>query len=76
MLSKFHSKFKFQEGILLNSKPRSFSKFSFEIHSESEGVSMEKVVHLFVIFKPIFNLKNFELGKVLSGSFKLWRVSN
>jgi hypothetical protein len=51
--SKFHPSSKFKEEILLNSKPRRFSNFSFEIHSKSEEVSMEKVVHLFEIFTTI-----------------------
>jgi hypothetical protein len=45
--------------ILLNSKPRKFFEFSFEIHSESEEVSIEKVVHLFETFKTIFYFKFF-----------------
>jgi hypothetical protein len=39
--------------------------FSFEIHSESEEASMEKVVHLFEIFKTIILLKKFEIGKAI-----------
>jgi hypothetical protein len=42
-LSKPHSNFKFQEEILLNSKPRKFSGFPFEIHLESEEVPMKKL---------------------------------
>jgi hypothetical protein len=48
--------------------------FSFEIHFESEEVSMKKVAHLFEIFKTIFYFKFFRLGKAVSGSVKFWKV--
>jgi hypothetical protein len=35
---------------------------------------MEKVVHVFEIFKTIFYLKFFELGKSVLGSVKFWKV--
>jgi hypothetical protein len=34
---------------------------------------MEKVVHLFEIFKPIFYFKIFKLRKILFGSVKVWK---
>jgi hypothetical protein len=66
--SKFHSNSKCQEEIILNSRPREFSEFSFKIPSESEEVSMGKVVHLFEIFPTIFYFQFSELGKGLFGS--------
>jgi hypothetical protein len=42
-----------------------------EIHSESEEVSMEKVVHHFENFKTIFYFKFSRLGKVVVGSVKI-----
>jgi hypothetical protein len=68
---KFHSNSKFQKEILLNSKPRKFSKFSFEIHTESGKVPMDKVVPLIKTFKTIFCLKFFECGNVLFGPVKV-----
>jgi hypothetical protein len=59
-----------------NSKPRDFSDFSFESHSESVEASMEKVVHLFKIFKIIFYSKFLELGKVKFRSVKVWKNLN
>jgi hypothetical protein len=53
---KFRSNSKFQEEIISNSKPRGFSKFSFQILYESDEVSMEKVVHL--LEKGIFGSDN------------------
>jgi hypothetical protein len=35
---------------------------------------MEKVVHLFEIFKTIFYFKFFRLGKAVFGSVKYWKV--
>jgi hypothetical protein len=61
----FLSNSKFHEEIILNSKPRDFPEFSFQIPSQSEEVSIEKVVNLFDTFKTIFYFKNFELGKVI-----------
>jgi hypothetical protein len=55
----------------LNSKPRSFYDFSFEIHSKSEEVSMEKVVPFFKSFTTIFYFNIFALGKVLFGSVQI-----
>jgi hypothetical protein len=55
---------KFQE-VILNSKHRNFSEFSFEIHFESGEVPMEKVVPFFKPFTTVFYFKNFELGNVL-----------
>jgi hypothetical protein len=48
-------------------------EFSIEIHSESEEVSMEKVVHLFKSLKTIFYFKFFRLGKAVFGLTKLER---
>jgi hypothetical protein len=59
----------FQEEIILNSIE--FSEFLFKIPSESEEVSIEKVVHIFEIFKTIFYFKILELRKVNFGSVKL-----
>jgi hypothetical protein len=59
----------FQEEIILNSIE--FSEFSFKIPSKSEEVSIEKVVHIFDIFKTIFYFKILELRKVNFGSVKL-----
>jgi hypothetical protein len=56
----------------LNSKPRSFPDFSFEIHFESEEVPMEKVVPFYKPFIIIFYFKFVELGKVLFGPAKVW----
>jgi hypothetical protein len=42
-----------------------------EIHSESEEVYMDKVVHLFEIFKTIFYFKFLELGKANFRSIKV-----
>jgi hypothetical protein len=47
---------KSQEEILVNSKPRSFSDFLFEIYSKSEEVPIDKVVHLFKHSQPYFIL--------------------
>jgi hypothetical protein len=52
--SKFHPNSKLQEEIILNSKSRNLSEFSFKIPSKSEEVSMAKVIRLFYIFKTIF----------------------
>jgi hypothetical protein len=53
----------------LNSKiDLDYPKFLFKIPSESKGVSMEKVVHLFEIFKTVFYLKFYEQERVLFGS--------
>jgi hypothetical protein len=71
-LTKLHSNFKFQEEILLNSKPRNFSDFPFGIHLESKKVPTEKVVSFFKSFKPIFYSKFLELEKVLFGSKEDW----
>jgi hypothetical protein len=62
---------KSQEEILLNSKPRSFSDFSFEAHYEFDDVPIEKVVPLFKSFTTIFYLKFLKLGKILFGSIKV-----
>jgi hypothetical protein len=35
---------------------------------------MEKVVHLFEIFKTIFYFKIFGLGKAIFGLVKVWKV--
>jgi hypothetical protein len=48
-----------------------FPKFLFKIISESEVVSMEKVVHLFEIFKTIFYLKILELMKDIFGPVQI-----
>jgi hypothetical protein len=72
--SKFHPNSRFQKETILNfsnSKPRSFSKFSIEIYSESEEVSMEKVVHPSESFKTIFYYKFFGLKKAIFGSVKV-----
>jgi hypothetical protein len=72
--SKFHSNSKFQNESILNSiefKPRKFPEFSFQIPSEYEEVSMDKVVHHFEIFKTIFYFKFLELRKVKFGSIKV-----
>jgi hypothetical protein len=37
---------------------------------------MEKVVHIFDIFKDIFYFKFLELGKVKFGSTKVWKNWN
>jgi hypothetical protein len=66
----FHSNLKFQKGILLNSKCRNFSEFSFEIHSESRKVPMKKAVPFFKTFTTIFYFKIFKCGKVLFGRVK------
>jgi hypothetical protein len=55
----------------LNSKPRKFSEFSFEIHSEYGEVPMKKVVPLFKSFTTIFYFKIFGCGKVLFGWVKV-----
>jgi hypothetical protein len=67
---------KSQEEILVNSKPIRFSIFSFDIHYESEEVPMDKVVPFFKSITTIFYFKNFELGKVLFGSVKVWKDLN
>jgi hypothetical protein len=54
----------------LNSKPRNFSEFSFEIHFETEEVPMEKVVPFFKTLAVIFYLKKLELMKVLLDRLK------
>jgi hypothetical protein len=56
---KVHPNLKFQEEILLNSKPRNFSEFLFEIHFESGEIPMEKVVPFFKHFATIFYFKIF-----------------
>jgi hypothetical protein len=71
ILSKFHSNRKFQEEILLNSKPRSFNDFLFEIHFKSREVPMETVVPFFKFFTTIFYFNFFEVGKALFGSNKV-----
>jgi hypothetical protein len=48
-----------------------FPKLLFKIPSESKGVSMEKVVPIFKIFKIIFYLKILELRKIHFGSLKV-----
>jgi hypothetical protein len=56
-LAKFHqvrSPQEFSIKYSLISTHRNFSEFLLQIHSESEEISMEKVVHLFEIFKTIF----------------------
>jgi hypothetical protein len=68
---KVHPNLKFQEEILLNSKPRKFSKFSFEIHFESGEVPMEKIIPFFKPLTTIFYFKFFDLGKVLFGAVKV-----
>jgi hypothetical protein len=45
-----------------------------KIHSESEDVSMDKVVHLFESFKTKFYFKIFRLGKVVFALVKIWKV--
>jgi hypothetical protein len=60
-----------QEEILVNSKPRSFSDFSFEIYSKSEEVTMEKLVPFFKSFTRIFYFNFFALGKELFGSVQI-----
>jgi hypothetical protein len=62
--------------ILLNSRPRDFAEFSFQISYESEEVSMDKVVHIFEIFKTIFYFNFLELKKVPFGSVKIWKNWN
>jgi hypothetical protein len=57
-------------------KSRNFPKFSFQIPSESEEVSIEKVVHLFKILKSIFYFKFLELRKVKFGSITLSKNLN
>jgi hypothetical protein len=47
--------------------------FSFEIHYESEEISMEKVVHLFEVLKTTFHFKKFRLAKAVFGSVKFGR---
>jgi hypothetical protein len=37
---------------------------------------MDKLVHLFEIFKTIFYFKFLELGKVKFGSIKIWKNVN
>jgi hypothetical protein len=69
--SKFHSNSKFQEEVILNSRPREFPEFSFQIPSESEEVSKEKVVYPFEMFKTIFYFNFLELDKVPFGSVKI-----
>jgi hypothetical protein len=56
---------------LLNSKHRSFSDYSFEIHSKSEGVPMAKIVPFLKTFTIIFYFIFFYLGKVLFGLVKI-----
>jgi hypothetical protein len=48
----------------------------FEIHSEYEVASMEKVIHLFKIFKTIFLFKFFELRKAIFEAIKNLNDSN
>jgi hypothetical protein len=48
-----------------------FPKFLFKIPSESEGVSMDKIVHICEIFKKIFYFKFLELGKAIFGSVEV-----
>jgi hypothetical protein len=55
----------------LNSKPKDSPDFSFKIPSESEEVYMEKIIHLFEIFKTIFYFNFFGLGKALVGAGKV-----
>jgi hypothetical protein len=62
---------KFQEEILLNSEPRNFSEFLFEIHLKYGEVPMEKVLPFFKTFTTIFYFKLFEPGKVLPASIKV-----
>jgi hypothetical protein len=50
----------------LISTHRKFSEFLFQINSESEEISMEKVVHLSEIFETIFCFNFSELGKYFS----------
>jgi hypothetical protein len=50
--------------------------FSFEIHFESKEASMDKVFHLFEIFKAIFYSKFLELRNVKFGSIKIWKNLN
>jgi hypothetical protein len=55
----------FQQEILLNSKPRNFTEFSFEIHFKSEEVPMEKVILFIKTFTTICHLNFFELRKII-----------
>jgi hypothetical protein len=67
---------KFQKEIILNSQPRNFFEFSFEIHLESKEIPREKVVPLIQTFKTVFYFRFLELEKVLFGSKEIERVSN
>jgi hypothetical protein len=49
--------------ILFAFKPRNFSEFLFKIPSEFEVVHIEKIVHVFEIFKTIFYFKIMELER-------------
>jgi hypothetical protein len=50
--------------------------FSIEIHFESKEASIEKVVHLFEIFKTIFVFKIFKLRKAFALAVKNLNDSN
>jgi hypothetical protein len=56
----------------MNSKPRKFSEFSFEIHLEIGEVPMEKVVPFFKTFTTIFYFKFLKLMKGLFRSKEIW----
>jgi hypothetical protein len=45
--------------------------FSFEIHSESEEVYMERAIHIFESFKTIIYFKFLELRKGIFGVVKV-----
>jgi hypothetical protein len=49
----------------LISTHKNFSEFLFQIHSESEEISIERVVHLSDISKTIFYFNFSDPGKVL-----------
>jgi hypothetical protein len=68
---KFHLNLKFQEEIQLNSKPRNFFEFSFEIHFKSREFPMEKVVSFFKPFTTIFYLHFSKHRKIIFSSVKV-----
>jgi hypothetical protein len=62
---------KSQEEILLNFKPRNYSKFPFEVHFESGEVPMEKAVSFFKTFTNIFYFDFLSSGRSFLDGSKL-----
>jgi hypothetical protein len=75
-LVKFHqipSSQEFSINFSLISTHRNFPEFLFEIHFESEDVSIRKVVPYLKQFLAIFYFNFLEHGKVPFESVKVWR---